>query len=79
VAKKLDYRRERLVTLLRRVRTDAGLTQADLAARLGKNQASVSRYESGLRQLDILEVLDVCQAAGIEFEEFARMLEKAVE
>ena len=70
--------RGRLVSLLREMRIEAGLTQVDLAARIEKDQAYVSRYESGQRRLDVLEVREICQAIGITLEEFARRLEKAL-
>jgi transcriptional regulator with XRE-family HTH domain len=48
------------------------------AMRVGKHQAHVSRYESGQRRLDVLEVREICQALGTTLEEFARRLEKAL-
>jgi transcriptional regulator with XRE-family HTH domain len=70
--------RDRLITLLREARIEAGLTQTELGSRIEKDQTYVSRYESGQRRLDILEVREISQAVGIKFEEFARMLEKAL-
>jgi transcriptional regulator with XRE-family HTH domain len=70
--------RGRLVSILREMRIEAGLTQVDLAARIERDQAYVSRYESGQRRLDVLEVREICQAIGITLEEFARRLEKAL-
>jgi transcriptional regulator with XRE-family HTH domain len=70
--------RDRLITLLREMRLEAGLTQVELAVRVGKHQAHVSRYESGQRRLDVLEVREICQALGTTLEEFARRLEKAL-
>lgn len=68
--------RNRLITILREMRIKAGLTQAELASRLTKDQAYVSRYESGQRRLDVLEVREICQAIGTSLEKFARNLEK---
>ena len=67
-----------MTELLRRIRLEAGLTQAELATRVGKDQAYVSRYESGQRRLDLLEVREVCQAIGITLEEFVKKLEKGL-
>jgi transcriptional regulator with XRE-family HTH domain len=69
---------EQLQALLRRVRADAGLTQTDVAQRLGQPQSFVSKYESGERRLDILELRQVCQAVGIPLHEFIRRLEEAL-
>lgn len=70
--------RGRLVSLLREMRIEAGLTQVDLAARIERDQAYVSRYESGQRRLDVLEVREICQVIGVTLEEFARRLESAL-
>lgn len=70
--------RDRLIALLREMRLEAGLTQTELAARTGKDQAYVSRYESGQRRLDVLEVREICDAFGMTLEAFAKRLEKAL-
>lgn len=70
---------EQLQALLRQVRADAGLTQTDVAQRLGQPQSFVSKYESGERRLDILELREVCQAIGIPLPEFIRRLEQALQ
>ncbi|HEX8174647.1 MAG TPA: helix-turn-helix transcriptional regulator [Pyrinomonadaceae bacterium] len=67
-----------LVNLLREMRVEAGLTQVDLAERIERDQTFVSKYESGQRRLDALELREICQAIGITLEEFARRLEKAL-
>ncbi|HEY9285793.1 MAG TPA: helix-turn-helix transcriptional regulator [Pyrinomonadaceae bacterium] len=68
--------RNQMTALLREVRIEAALTQVELAARIEKDQAYVSRYESGQRRLDVLEVREICQALGITLEGFVRRLEK---
>ena len=69
---------ERLQELLRRVRVDAGLRQVDLARRLGQPQSFVSKYESGERRLDLLELRQICQTVGLTLEEFVRRFEERV-
>lgn len=69
---------EQLQALLRQLRTEAGLTQTDVAQRLGQPQSFVSKYESGERRLDILELREVCQVIGISLPEFIRRLEEAL-
>jgi len=49
-----------LLSLLRKIRQDAGLTQAQMADKLGVNQSWVSYYERGSRKLDMLQA-DVTQ------------------
>ena len=67
---------ERLLSLLRKLRTEAGLTQVDLAARIKKDQTFVSKYESGERRLDVLELREICIAVGVSLTQFVRRLEK---
>lgn len=47
------------------MRKTAGLTQAELAQRLGRPQSYVSKYERGERRLDIIEFISVAHALGI--------------
>jgi len=64
-----------LCALLKRLRKQKGLNQAQLAAQLGKPQSFVSKYESGERRLDILELRQVCWALGLTLTMFAQQLE----
>jgi len=67
---------EALLHLLKEIRIEAELRQVDLAEKLGQPQPFVSRYESGERRLDILELREVCRALGTSLEEFAARLEE---
>jgi len=69
---------ESLQRLLRQIRLEAGLRQVDLANRLGRHQSFVSKYESGEKRLDILELRQICEAVGISLVEFARRLEDSL-
>ena len=62
--------KEAFLGALREVRDEVGLTQAELAARLGRPQSFVSKYESGERRLDLIELSEVCAALGISLENF---------
>ena len=64
-----------LQTVLRDVRHQAGLRQTELAERLGQPQSFVSKYESGERRLDLIEVRLICQAIGMPLAEFVRRFE----
>ncbi|MCC6126504.1 MAG: helix-turn-helix transcriptional regulator [Pirellulales bacterium] len=64
-----------LQALLREVRLEAGVRQAELAEKLGQPQSFVSKYESGERRLDILELRHVCGALGISLQCFVHRLE----
>jgi transcriptional regulator with XRE-family HTH domain len=52
--------------LLIQARTQVGITQADLAARLKRPQSFVSKYERGERRLDVVEFGEVARALGID-------------
>jgi len=54
--------RKRLIT----GRKAKGLTQSQLAERLGKPQSFVSKYERGERRLDLIEFLEVAKTIGLD-------------
>jgi len=68
--------RHNLQALLRKIQKDAGLRQEELAEALGKPQSFISKYESGERKLDILEVREICQHLGINLILFVSLLEE---
>ena len=68
-----------LLSLLRQLRTDAGLRQVDMAKALGKPQAFVSFYETGARRLDLLELRQICGILGVPLTEFVRKFEKLLQ
>ncbi len=57
------------------MRQEADLTQADLAARLGRPQTFVSKYELGERRLDLPQLRQICRAVGLTLEKLVRRLE----
>lgn len=59
-------RHRALIALLVAQREAAGLTQAELAARLGQYQSFVARLESGQRRVDVVEFLDLANALGFD-------------
>ena len=67
---------QRLTEMLREARTTAGLTQAELAAKIKVPQSFVSKYESGERRLDVLELRAVCNALGVSLPAFVSRLDK---
>ena len=69
---------EKLAALLRSVRSEAGLTQAEVAERLEQPQSFVSKYESGERRLDLIELRQICKAMKISLADFVRRFEKEI-
>lgn len=59
---------QQLLTRLKAARKDAGLTQAVVAARLGRPQSFVAKSESGERRVD-----------AVELSAFAKLYGKSVE
>lgn len=53
-AQRLEYRR--FLQRLRAAREESGLTQADVAEKLGVDQSWISKAERGVRRLDIIEL-----------------------
>lgn len=70
--------KQQLQELLRELRDAADLRQVDLAKRLGRPQSFVSKYESGEKNLDFLEVREVCEALGVPLVDLARRFERKV-
>ena len=69
---------KKLQELLKRIRAEKGIRQIELAEKLGVPQSFISKYEAGDRRLDILELREVCQAAGVTLQEFIRKLEESL-
>jgi transcriptional regulator with XRE-family HTH domain len=63
-----DYRR--MLGKLREARTAAGLTQAQVAEKLGKRQNFVSKVESGERRIDPVELRRFAELYGREVDWF---------
>ncbi len=55
-----------LLDRLTKARKDAGITQAELAALLGRPQSFVSKIESGERRIDVIEFLQVSKLVGFD-------------
>lgn len=73
---KINQDRDHILSaLLCSLRNEAHLRQVDLAHRLGKPQSFVSKYESGERRLDVLELSDICAALSISLSEVVERLE----
>lgn len=57
-------------TLLVEAREKAGMTQVEVAARLGKPQSYVSKYERGERRLDFTEFVELAEVLSVDAAEF---------
>jgi transcriptional regulator with XRE-family HTH domain len=67
VAKTLGSKRHQaLIALLVERRLAVGMTQAQLADRLGEYQSFVARLESGQRRVDVVEFLELAEVLGFD-------------
>jgi transcriptional regulator with XRE-family HTH domain len=65
-----------LVGLLLARREAAGMTQSDLAARLGKSQSFVARLESGQRRITVVEFMTLAKILRFDPDKVISTLEK---
>lgn len=55
-------------------REAAGLTQVQVAQRIGRAQSFVSKYELGERRLDVVEYVRVCACLNVKPEEILKKI-----
>ena len=48
------------------------LTQVEIARKLGKPRSYTFKVENAERELNVIELLDYCEALGVDFFEFMR-------
>lgn len=58
-----DY--QLLLTVLKAARKRAGVSQVELAERLGNTQTFVSKCERGERRIDAVELVEFAEALGV--------------
>ena len=63
---------------LRQLRKSAGLTQIELAGKLGKPQSHVSKLESGERSLRVHELVAIARALGVPASRALDAIERAL-
>lgn len=63
-----DCEAQAVAARLRALRQRAGITQADLALRLGTTQSAVARMEAGQRRMSLSTVRRVAEALGCDAE-----------
>ncbi|MDE1142909.1 MAG: helix-turn-helix transcriptional regulator [Paraburkholderia tropica] len=65
-----DHRYQAIAAQLRNLREKRGWLQQDVADRLDRTQTFVSKYESGGRRIDLIELLDILRALEVDPHEF---------
>jgi transcriptional regulator with XRE-family HTH domain len=66
-----------LTAVLRAMREEAGVRQVELAERLDRPQSYVSKYETGERRLDLVELRAICLALDVPLVSAVDRFEKA--
>jgi transcriptional regulator with XRE-family HTH domain len=66
---------KRLMKMLATARKSKGLTQQQLAEQIGENQNFISKYESGERRLDFLEVAAISRPIDFNMVNAVREIE----
>ena len=69
---------EILRTLIREYREAGGLTQVELAERIGETQSYVSKVERGERRLDLVQLRVFCEAMKVPCQEFVERFERGI-
>lgn len=64
--------------ILKDLRDEKHLTQAQLARKLSVPQSFVSKYETGERRLDVIETLQICQALETSINQLLSKISKRV-
>jgi len=76
-ASRKQRERRILLQVLRELRRQRKLTQDEMAKAMGAKQAFVSKYETGERRLDFLDLVAICDVLGISIVKFAEKFEAA--
>jgi transcriptional regulator with XRE-family HTH domain len=58
------------------MREQAGMTQTDLAVKLGRTQSFVTQYETHRRRIDFVELLAILRVFRVTLSEFATRYEE---
>ena len=77
---KAIYRREHEIFLqvLKRMRIESEMTQAQCSAALSRPQSFMSDVERGVRRLDTVQLRDLCIVLGTDLISFSQAYEKAL-
>ena len=67
-----------MLKVLRDMREQVALTQAELASKLNVTQVFISKCESGQRRLDLIELRAWCNAMGITTADFLSAVELGI-
>ncbi len=58
--------------MLKQLREDRNISQTEVSRRVGLAQPRISQIESGLRRMDLIELLDILKALEVDPLEFIK-------
>jgi transcriptional regulator with XRE-family HTH domain len=64
---------------LRAARDRVGVSQTELASRIGEDQTFVSKCERGVRRLDVVELKRWTDALGVGLIDFVKLLDRRLD
>ena len=71
---------EAVVKAVISMREEAGLTQRELADRIGREQSFVGRIETRERRIDLVEFVWICRCCGVDSEtELAKVTKQGLD
>lgn len=78
MSKTTSQRRMIVADCLETIRTNVGLTHQEIAERIGTSEIRIGEWESGKRQIDLVELNVFCRAIGVPMSRFIDELEGAL-
>jgi len=70
---------EILLKVLKQIRATTGMSQRDLMQKLDRPQSYISKYETGERRLDLLELKELCDACNVKMADIAQQVEDEID
>lgn len=67
-----------ILSLLREARRAAGVSQGEIATRMGYSRTVISKLERGELRLDLLQLRQYCEAIGVPLVGFVQRFEQAL-
>ncbi|MCZ6655017.1 MAG: helix-turn-helix transcriptional regulator [Planctomycetota bacterium] len=67
---------DRFLVRLKALRSQKGVSQVELARRLGVPQQYISRFETGETRMDVVQLWQFCRALGVNFDRVCKQLDR---
>ncbi len=69
-----DQRHDKLISFLIEARSEAGITQVELAEKMKVYQSLIARLESGQRRVDVVELIKLGEVLGFDPAEIVKKI-----